>query len=195
MSDYLSNVFTLNNNDKSNLFNLIQYTVLAIIPIVLVNKTMQKYVPPVDDTKSSIEILIEVIIQLLFIIVSLFFIDRIITHIQTYSEEPYQPVLNHTWSAILFVMIILTLQSKLGEKINILFDRAYHMIFNSEDNDDDNSKKNIMAIQPIQPMPISVQRPNQGPQTTAPVPPAQPMQMPFLIPADNTDSNFTSLNY
>ena len=51
------------------MMNIIQYTVLALFLIVMLNKLMQKYVPEADDEKGSLELLAEVVIQLVFMFV------------------------------------------------------------------------------------------------------------------------------
>ena len=123
-------VFEFNSNTKSQLLNISQYSLLAIIPIVFVNTLMQYYVPEVDDTKSSLEIIIEILFQILFIILSLFYINRILFYIPTISNERYQE-LNFTSLILSIFLVILSLQTKLGDKINILIKRFLEL-FNME---------------------------------------------------------------
>ena len=42
------------------MLNIAQYTVVALIPIVILNKVMQKFVPEADDEKGSVELLAEI---------------------------------------------------------------------------------------------------------------------------------------
>jgi hypothetical protein len=53
-------VFNFDEDSKNDMMNIVQYAVLAIIPIIVLNKTMQKYVPEADEEKGSAEILAEV---------------------------------------------------------------------------------------------------------------------------------------
>jgi hypothetical protein len=129
MGDYINQVFTLDVAEKYNLMNLLQYTTISIIPVVLFNKAMQKYVPPADDTKSTIEIILEILLQIIAIVVIMFFIDRMISFIPTYSDEIYAPTGPHTWGMLVFMIILLSLQSNFGQKVNILFDRLYNCFF------------------------------------------------------------------
>ena len=71
------------------LLNIIQYAILAIIPIIIINKTMQNYVPEADEEKSNIEITFEVLLQTLVMFIALFFINRIVCYIPTYSGSKY----------------------------------------------------------------------------------------------------------
>ena len=68
---FFKHVFNFDDESKSEILNILQYSVIAIIPVVILNKTMQKYVPEADDNKSSLEVTAEVLIQIIvmFIIV------------------------------------------------------------------------------------------------------------------------------
>ena len=56
-------LFNFDDTTKSELLNIMQFSTLSLIPIVILNKAMQKYVPEADDQKGSLEILAEIIIQ------------------------------------------------------------------------------------------------------------------------------------
>jgi hypothetical protein len=127
---FISHVFNFDNKSKNELTNIIQYSILAIFPIVILNKTIQRFIPEADETKGSIEVLIEIILQLGLIFVGMFFIHRIITYIPTYSESKYDN-LSVVNNIISFLIIILSLQTKLGEKMNIIIDRILSFIDNT----------------------------------------------------------------
>lgn len=116
-------VFDLNEANKASIMNMLQYTVLAFIPIILVLKVTRTYVPEANEDKGSLELLAESLFQVIFILLSFWFINRVITYIPTYSKKPYKEF-NETTFIIGFVFILLTLQTKLGEKISILSDRV-----------------------------------------------------------------------
>jgi hypothetical protein len=96
--------------------------VLALIPVVIVNKLMQKYVPEADDDKSSVMILIEILVQIIVMFLCILLIHRIVTFVPTYSGEKYA-TFNVTNIILAMLVIILSLQTKLGEKVSILVDR------------------------------------------------------------------------
>ena len=54
--NFFKYVFNFDDASKSDMLNIIQYTLIAIIPVVSLNKAMQKYVPESDDRKGSIEL-------------------------------------------------------------------------------------------------------------------------------------------
>ena len=62
---FFKHVFNFDNDSKSDILNIIQYTLIAIIPVVVLNKLMQKYVPEADEKKGSVEVLAEVLIQII----------------------------------------------------------------------------------------------------------------------------------
>ena len=53
---FFKHVFNFDDDSKSDILNIIQYALLAIIPVVLLNKSMGKYVTESDDKKGSLEI-------------------------------------------------------------------------------------------------------------------------------------------
>jgi hypothetical protein len=120
----ISSIFSFDELDKVTLLNLIQYVTLSIIPILLVLKLLHEYVPEEDDEKSSIEVATELMIEVVSIVLSLWFINKAIIHIPTYSGKGYPPL--SIFSGMLpLVFILMTIQSKFSKKVNILFDRLY----------------------------------------------------------------------
>lgn len=119
---FFKHVFNFDNDSKSDILNIIQYTLIAIIPVIVLNKCMQKYVPEADEKKGSVEILAEVLIQIIVMFIGLLMIHRIITYVPTYSGMEY-PEFSIIFIILAILMITLSLQTKLGEKVSILVDR------------------------------------------------------------------------
>ena len=69
---FLNHMLRFDDETKHELSNIIQYVVLAIIPIVTVNKLMKKYITDADEEKGSFEISFEILIQLIVLLISLF---------------------------------------------------------------------------------------------------------------------------
>lgn len=136
---FFKHVFNFDDDSKHDMLNIIQYSILAIIPIVILNKLMQGYIPETDENKGNIELSVEVIIQVLLIFIGLLFTHRLITYIPTYSGSPYAEL--HITNIVLAVLIIvLSLQTKLGDKVNVLVDRL--MTYFDGDKKPDKKKKN-----------------------------------------------------
>ena len=124
---FLNHVFYLNEKDKCDLMNVMQYMVLGIIPLILVLKFMKHFVPPEDPEKGSIELVVEVLLQLTVIFVSFYFIHRIITFIPTYSKMNY-PDFSFIYVILPTLLILFTMQTKLGTKINTINDRLFNKL-------------------------------------------------------------------
>lgn len=146
-------VFNFDEDSKHDMMNVVQYAVLAIVPIIVLNKTMQKYVPEADEEKGSAEILAEVVFQIVFMFLGLFFIHRIIAYIPRYSGTKY-PEYHVVFNILSTLLVLLSLQTKLGEKVSILFDRVAELWEGKKD--DDKKKKdgkkgkgNVKVSQPI----------------------------------------------
>ena len=120
--NFFKHVFNFNDDSKSDMLNICQYSIIALIPVVLLNKVMQKYVPEAEDTKSSLEVLAEIIIQIFGMFFGLLMVHRIITFVPTYSGVNY-PDFNIVFIILAVLMITLSLQTKLGEKVSILVER------------------------------------------------------------------------
>ena len=112
---------------------------------------MKHYIPEADETKGSLEIIFEIIGQVLIILIGLFYIHRIIIYIPTYSKDSYPP-LQLTNLILVILFITLSLQTKLGEKATILYERVGRVI---------NGEETIKPKEPVK----------QNPNATAVLPP------------------------
>ena len=137
---FFKHVFNMDDGSKEDILNIIQYSLLAIIPILLLNKLMQFYVPETDDTKGNIELSVEVLSQVLIIFLGILFIHRLITYIPTYSGSSYAKF-NVTNVILAILLIVLSLQTKLGDKVNVLVDRLFDYLDGDKDKKQENAKK------------------------------------------------------
>jgi hypothetical protein len=146
---FFKHVFNFNDDSKNDMLNIVQYAAIALVPVVIMNKVMQRFVPEADDTKGNIEILAEIIGQVFVMFIGILIIHRIITFIPTYSGSKYA---NFDVTSIILAMltIILSLQTKLGEKVSIIVDRIMELW---EGPKDTKKKKkgqgNVKVSQPI----------------------------------------------
>lgn len=123
---FISHVFNSSDEGKAEVLNVIQYSLSAILPVVLLNKTIQKFVPEADVEKSSLELLAEIFIQIVVMFIGIVLIHRVITYFPTYSGYKYE-AFNLTTVILAFLVIVLSLQTKLGIKVNILVDRVHEL--------------------------------------------------------------------
>lgn len=145
---FFKHVFNFDDDSKSEILNILQYSLIAIIPVVSLNKAMQKYVPESDDKKGSIEITAEVVIQIIVMFIGLLIIHRIITYIPTYSGNAY-PEFHIIYIVLAILMITMSLQTKLGEKVSILVDRVSELWNGKQDKKKNGKNGNVKVSQPI----------------------------------------------
>ena len=123
----IGKIFNFDEDTQSEVLNIMQYSLLSVIPILLLNKSVQKFIPEADEEKGSVEVLAEVVAQIAFMFLGIFMIHRLILAVPTYSKIKYQDF--HVTNIVLgFLVIVLSLHTKLGEKTNILIDRLFDMI-------------------------------------------------------------------
>jgi hypothetical protein len=124
VESFFSYMIQLSQKDKSELLNIVQYITLAIVPISLVVKLMKMYLPPFDDYKGSLELLMEVILQLVALLLLFWFIHRFIVFIPTYSKESYSS-LNVFHFIIPFIFVLFTLDTTISKKASLLLNRVF----------------------------------------------------------------------
>lgn len=126
-TSFIEHVFNFNDDTKAHLLNILQYTIICVIPVVLLNKGVAKLIPDVDEDKATYELVAEVLGQSVLTLTGVFFIHRLITYFPTYSGKDYPPF-HVTNVAILFVIIASSFQTRVGEKVNILIDRLFDLV-------------------------------------------------------------------
>ena len=119
---FFNHVFSTSEESKAEFFNVMQYSGIALIPIIALNKIVQRFIPDADPDKSSLEILFEIVVQLVILFVGIILVHRTVTYIPTYSGFKYDS-LSLTSNVLIFLIIVLSIQTKLGIKVSILFER------------------------------------------------------------------------
>lgn len=154
---FLSHVFSMSEESNAEVLNVIQYSSLGVLPIIILNKSIQKFIPEADPDSSSIELLAEIFIQLVIMFVGIIIIHRIITYIPTYSGFKYEN-LTLTNVVLAFLVIVLSIQTKLGLKVNILIDRALELWNGPSTHEKKEGMKNNMKVS----KPVSQHSPSQA---------------------------------
>ena len=103
-TSFINHIFSNTDEDKAEMLNVIQYGLMAIIPVIVLNKLIHRFIPEADPDKSSLELLVEMAIQVVLIFVGLILIHRIITFFPTYSGFKYE---NLTLTNIIFESLAL----------------------------------------------------------------------------------------
>ena len=160
---FIKYVFNLEDEGKSDILNLLQFSLISFIPIVLLSKVIEKYAPLTDDTKGSLEISAEIVIQILVLFIGLFFINRITMFFPTFSGENY-PKINVITSVLSILIILSMLSSNISAKVNILTERLYDLW---EGKTDKNTKTKTVNVNGKQ-VTVKVSQPISQQQTSQP---------------------------
>ena len=112
---FINHVFNFDNDTKTEVLNVGQYLLLAIIPMGFYNYMVDSVIPEVDESKSNLEILAEVIGQVLLLLAGFFLLHRLITYVPTYSGRAFGEM--NVFSIILLLLSLsYDSHTKIGEK-------------------------------------------------------------------------------
>ena len=143
---FINHVFSTTEESKAEILNVVQYAMMGLVPVLVLNKLIQRFIPEADTEKSTLELLVEIFIQLIVMFCGIIVIHRIITYFPTYSGFKYES-LTLTNVILAFLVIILSIQTKMGLKMNILFDRAMELWNGPSNENQMNTKKKLRPIQ------------------------------------------------
>ena len=145
---FLSHVFSTTEESKAEILNVVQYASMGVIPIVLLNKLIQRFIPEADPESSTLEIVVEIFLQLIVMFCGIIVIHRAITFLPTYSGFKYE-TLTLTNVVLAFLIIVLSIQTKMGIKVNILVDRALELWNGSSYEEKRGARRNVRTSSPV----------------------------------------------
>jgi hypothetical protein len=159
-------VFNFDEDNMCGILNLLQYTIMAIIPVLFILKGVKNLIPEEDETKGSLEILVESLGQIVLIVSAIWITNKMIRYFPTYSGCDYDDF-NAINFMIPFLIILSTMQSKLGLKLNILMDRVLDFWHGRDSSSAAASaavaaKNNVRVTQPIAGQPVPQHQPSQS---------------------------------
>jgi hypothetical protein len=143
---FFNHVFSTSDEGKAEMFNAVQYVMIGFVPIFVLNKLIQRFVPEADLDKSSLELLLEIFIQLIVIFCGIIIIHRFVTYFPTYSGYKYDS-LALTNIILGFLVLVLSIQSKLGLKSNIIYERLLDLWEGTSDEDKKKQVKKGVRVQ------------------------------------------------
>ena len=132
-TSFFNYMFSLAEGEKVELINTLQYVVLAIIPILLIIKLINNYIPPFDNKKSTVELAVELIVQLGVLFALFFFIHKLILFIPTYTKQQY-PTIQFLPIVLPLMFVLFNLDKNFGEKAHLLIDRILMMVGMKKEN-------------------------------------------------------------
>ena len=125
---FFTYVFKLSRFKQEDLMNIVQYTLLSIIPVVLFIYFTKKYFPSLEENDSFLYMFTITVIELIFMIIGIFFIDRIINYIPTYSGKYYETI-NLTTIVSIFVLFMLITETGFKKRTLVLLERFDKFFF------------------------------------------------------------------
>ena len=182
-------IFNFNRENMENISNMWQYTFIAIPLILICLKLLNALSPEVDEAKGSLEIFIEIFISINVLLLTIWFVNKIIRYIPTRSKTSYH-TFNETNFILPFLIILFTIDTKLGNKINILIDRMFDL-YNGKTNLNNNNKnvKNQQDVKTTQPISRGTRPPQQQQQNTGQQPTTQFNNLALNNPQFNQQNN------
>lgn len=156
---FFSYMSTFDSKVKNDLLNMLQYTFLIIIPIVLLDKGISDLFDSDFDEKTNIELLLEVFGEVSLLIIGMYYVHKLVTYLPTYSTSEYEPV-NFISILFIFVVVVFTFQTTLRLKVDMLLERVYGYVFGiagfenkGKMNNNNNNNKMITNTSQSQPNP------------------------------------------
>lgn len=114
-------VFDFEKDSRNDMMNLVQYSVIAAVFVVLLNKGFEMYMPEPEKEKGPAALSFEIVLQIVVLVLGLFFIQRIVEFIPTVSGVKYAPQ-NLLNGVLPLLVILLSLNTGMGRKVSYLFD-------------------------------------------------------------------------
>ena len=150
-TSFFNYMFSLSSTEKSEILNALQYILIVIIPLVILLKLMKNYIPLENPDKGTIEITVEVVLQLFIIFIAFLFIHKFAAFIPTYSTVPYGKM-NLIHIIIPVIFLLLCMKSSISEKMSILLERFMTVVGLSK-------KENMEDKKPQEPQQSQIQFP------------------------------------
>uniref|UniRef100_A0A6C0LY78 Uncharacterized protein n=1 Tax=viral metagenome TaxID=1070528 RepID=A0A6C0LY78_9ZZZZ len=117
---FIQHVTRFDTETKSELSNLLQYLVIVIVPIYILNRTINGVIPDFNESKGNIELLGEVVMQVISLLLGVFIIHRIVTFIPTFSGNNLSEI---NFMNVVLIIVFSGLNSENGKKINHVYNR------------------------------------------------------------------------
>lgn len=119
---FFSYVFKLSKFQQAELFNFVQYSILCIVPVLLLFFYVKKYSFRATYRNTSIYMLSITLLSLILLLIGIFFIDRIINYIPTLTGRYYN-VVNLTNISLVLIMCLILIRLGYMERMSILLYR------------------------------------------------------------------------
>jgi hypothetical protein len=125
MKNKLSDLITFDDYRLTQLFEIIQFSILYIIICLVTGIYLDYLFPDLDETKSSLHILLELSIHSIIVALSVFYIRKICHLVPLiFQVKNFREIHTREYDGEIIVAIVFfTTQKKIFKKINILHKR------------------------------------------------------------------------
>lgn len=120
--NFFTHVFDFEEDSRNEMLNIAQYSVLAAVFVVLLNKGFELYMPEPEKDKGVVALALEATLQIVLMFLGLIFIHRTIEFVPTFSGAKYGSY-NMIPVILPMLMILLSLNSGVGRKISMIMDK------------------------------------------------------------------------
>jgi|TARA_B100000795_G_scaffold199322_1_gene153164 hypothetical protein len=191
---FITKVLDVDSETKAGLMNGMQYIMLAVIPVAIVDIVMKKiFVSTNPAHKGSVELLAEVLGQTVLTIILLFAVHKVIIAIPTYSGSAMNR-LNYSTLSLALLISFFALNHQISGKIGVVFERLQDM-WDGVQKEDKPQRKNskVSVSQPISgtrqilPTHQGSRADNRQGQAAPTIQPVQQQQPPARQPAQEVD--------
>ena len=158
-NSFFKHVTRFDSETKSELSNLLQYLVIIIIPIYILNRFINGVIPDFNENKGNIELLGEVIMQVISLLLGIYIIHRIVLYIPTFSGNNLMDV---NFMNIVLIIIFSGLNSENGKKVNLVYNRlmlSWNGKKKEEEKKNPNDNSVVKVSQPIAGNPMQAPQP------------------------------------
>jgi hypothetical protein len=121
--NFFTHVFNFEDESRHDMMNIAQYSVLAVIFVIFLNKALDLYMPHPDPDKGVPMIAVEIALQVIVMFLGILFIHRIIDFIPTISGVKYAPI-NIITVILPLLVILLNVNgaSTIGQKVALIWE-------------------------------------------------------------------------
>ena len=139
-------VFSFDNKTKNSLMNSVQYLILLILPLKIINDILEYlFENQTYSNRNNFVIIIEIIIEMILIIVMVLLIHRFITYIPTYSGKEMDGI-----NLIQIAIMVAFYKIHTNERFRLKIDYIIKKINNEFSPQDE--KKVVNVYNPLQPI-------------------------------------------
>ena len=114
-----TNIFAFDKTQLLKLLELSQYTVVYTLLILPIGRVLNNYLPELDKSKTNIRILLEIVIQMIVIVLTMYFIRRVVKRLPfIYHDPDYEEGgVTEVYGELTIAFVYVVTQDHLAKKI------------------------------------------------------------------------------